>query len=233
MKKERININGIPAILWGDKSNQIVIVTHGSQSHKEDRFIQCCAENFCQRGFQLLSFDMPEHGDRKAKLPIHTVEQAIDDLNEIYHYSEERYESIIGIGCSLGAYYTLIAYQHKPLRYVALLSPVVDLIELTHQMLENDNKSINDVIENKSIILSNGIVVRYEDYQYLQSHLLNKVSYPISILYGRNDKLISYESIEKFVRKYDCEWIISDKSEHYFLTKEDMIQINEWLNRIK
>lgn len=43
MKKERININGIPAILWGDKSNQIVIVTHGSQSHKEDRFIQCCA----------------------------------------------------------------------------------------------------------------------------------------------------------------------------------------------
>lgn len=233
MKKERININGIPAILWGDESTQIVIVTHGSQSHKEDRFIQCCAENLCKRGFQVLSFDLPEHGERKAKLPIHTVRQAIEDLNEIYNYSNQRYSSIIGIGCSLGAYYTLVAYQRKPLKYGALLSPVVDLIELTHQMLENDSRTIEDVMIQNEITLSNGIVVRYEDYQYLRDHQVSKITFPLSILYGLNDKLISYRSIEKFISKHDCECIISDKSKHYFHTKEDMIQIDQWLNRIR
>lgn len=233
MIKERILINGIPAILWGVKSTQIVIVTHGSQSHKEDRFIQRCAENLYKRGYQILSFDLPEHGDRKAKLPVHTVKQAIEDLNDIYDFAKERYSSIISIGCSLGAYYSLIAFQNKPISFCALLSPVVDLIELTHQMLDNDNRSIDDVIENKSITLSNGIIVRYEDYQYLLNHQVNKISFPISILYGRNDKLISYRSIEKFVSIHECECIISDYSEHYFHTNEDMIQIDQWLDRIR
>lgn len=113
------------------------------------------------------------------------------------------------------------------------MSPVVDLIELTHQMLENDSRTIEDVMIQNEITLSNGIVVRYEDYQYLRDHQVSKITFPLSILYGLNDKLISYRSIEKFISKHDCECIISDKSKHYFHTKEDMIQIDQWLNRIR
>jgi len=233
MKKEKIIIHGVSVILWGEKSSRVAIVTHGSQSHKEDRFIQACANNLCNRGFQIISFDLPEHGERRNTTPIHTINQVMVEMKIIMHFAIEHYSSIYLIGCSLGAYYTLLAYQSNSIEQCALLSPVVDLIELTLEMLENDNRTINDVIENNQIILSNGIIVRLEDYQYLIEHKIKEIQFPISILYGQKDKLIRFESIQKFVRSYDCECIVSKKSEHHFHTIEDMYEIDQWLNRIK
>ena len=210
-----------------------MIITHGSQSHKEDRFIQCCADVLCEKGYQIISFDLPEHGERKNQLPIHTVKQAIEDMQVIMNYAKEQYNSITTIGCSLGAYYTLLAYQDEPITHCLLLSPVVDLIELTHEMLENDNRSIHDVYYHNQIILSNGIIVRLEDYTYLLNHSIKKWNNPISILYGMKEDLIKFETIEKFVSQYNCKLVISEESAHYFHTKEDMDKIILWLNQIE
>jgi uncharacterized protein len=233
MKKDRTLINGIPSIIWGIKSNKVVIITHGSQSHKEDRFIQCCADVLCDRGFQIISFDLPEHGDRKNVLPVHTVKQAIDDMHIIMNYAKEHFNSIYVIGCSLGAYYSLLAYKDEPIIQSAFLSPVVDLIELTHEMLENDNRTIQDVYQNRIITLSNGIIVRLEDYEYLLNHKIDSWNSPTSILYGMKDKLIKIESILKFVSQYNAELVISENSAHYFYTEEDMKKIALWLNQIE
>ncbi len=35
MKKERLSIRGIPAILWGENSDKIYIYVHGKMSRKE------------------------------------------------------------------------------------------------------------------------------------------------------------------------------------------------------
>ena len=34
MKIERININNIPSIIWGEKSNKVFIAVHGNMSNK-------------------------------------------------------------------------------------------------------------------------------------------------------------------------------------------------------
>jgi len=233
MEKEKKMIHGIPSIIWGRNSNNVVIITHGSQSHKEDRFIQCCADILCDKGYQIISFDLPEHGERRNQLPIHTVKQAIEDMQVIMNYAKEHYNSIITIGCSLGAYYTLLAYQDESITQCLLLSPVVDLIELTHEMLENDNRTIRDVFYNKQVTLSNGIIVREEDYTYLSNHSIKTWKCPLSILYGMKDNLIKFESIQKFVSQYNCKLVLSDESAHYFHTKEDMNMIKVWLNQIE
>ena len=44
MKKERIRINGIPSIIWGEKSNKVYIAVHGNMSNKEDDGIRIVAE---------------------------------------------------------------------------------------------------------------------------------------------------------------------------------------------
>lgn len=233
MEKEKKIINGIPSIIWGKESNKVVIITHGSHSHKEDRFIHCCVDVLCDKGYQIISFDLPEHGDRKNQLPTHTVKQAIDDLQAIMNYANNHYDSIITIGCSLGAYYTLLAYQDESISQCLLLSPVVDLIELTHEMLENDNRLIEDVYLNKQITLSNGIIVREEDYSYLKNHSIKIWNSPLSILYGMKDNLIKFESIQKFVSKNNCKLVLSNESAHYFHTEEDMKKIVLWLNQIE
>ena len=44
MKTERMNINNIPSIKWGEKSNRVFIAVHGNMSNKEDDVIKILAE---------------------------------------------------------------------------------------------------------------------------------------------------------------------------------------------
>lgn len=66
MKKEFFKINNIPAVLWGETSEKIIISVHGNMSHKEDIPIEILAEIGNQKNYQILSFDLPEHGERKT-----------------------------------------------------------------------------------------------------------------------------------------------------------------------
>ena len=40
MKIDRLNIDSIPSIIWGEKSSKIFIAVHGNMSNKEDGVIQ-------------------------------------------------------------------------------------------------------------------------------------------------------------------------------------------------
>ena len=229
---KKVNITGIPSIIWGDPSNQLIIVIHGSHSQKKYGFIRLSAKILCPKGYQLISFDLPEHGDRIKKLPIHTIEQAISDLNKIMAYAISNYTSVSILACSLGVYYSLLAYQDEVIDRCAFLSPVVDLIELTNDLLDNDKKSVQDVFDNQEIMLSNGVLVKSIDYHYILEHPITKWSHKTFILYGQKDSLIPYTSIQRFKQKFNCDCFISQESEHYFHTNEDMNQIEVWLNQI-
>ncbi|MEG0457257.1 MAG: alpha/beta hydrolase, partial [Oscillospiraceae bacterium] len=66
MKIQHIKINNIPAIIWGEKSNKIYIHVHGKMSCKEyaEQFVKIAEK----KGYQTLSFDLPEHGERRNDL---------------------------------------------------------------------------------------------------------------------------------------------------------------------
>ena len=40
MKIERIKINNIPSMVWGEKSNKVFIAIHGNMSNKEDEVVK-------------------------------------------------------------------------------------------------------------------------------------------------------------------------------------------------
>lgn len=85
MKIKRIKINDIPSIIWGEKSNKVFIAVHGNMSNKEDEVIKILAENVVSKGYQLLSFDLPEHGERKENTNyLCKVQNCVKDLNSIY-----------------------------------------------------------------------------------------------------------------------------------------------------
>ena len=64
MKTERLQIQGIPAVIYGEASEKVWLYVHGKQSAKEaaGRF----AETVCAKGWQVLSADLPEHGERSG-----------------------------------------------------------------------------------------------------------------------------------------------------------------------
>ncbi len=65
MKRQNLKIENIPAILWGDRSDSLFVVVHGNRSNKADDAIVIFAEEATAMGYQVVSFDLPEHGDRE------------------------------------------------------------------------------------------------------------------------------------------------------------------------
>ncbi|MCA1916678.1 MAG: alpha/beta hydrolase, partial [Methanospirillum hungatei] len=94
MKKEYFKINNIPAILWGEKSKKLFIAVHGNLSHKEDTVIELLADEAIGKGYQVLSFDLPEHGDRKGEDTLCKVQHCVHDLIEIGKYAEEHWNEL-------------------------------------------------------------------------------------------------------------------------------------------
>ena len=121
MKTERIKINDIPSIIWGEKSSKVYIAVHGNMSYKEDQVIKILAEKVVSKGYQLLSFDLPEHGERKNDITyLCKVQNCKKDLISILEYAKTKYEEINLWACSMGAYFSLISYKDEDIKQCLL-----------------------------------------------------------------------------------------------------------------
>ena len=90
MKKQNFEISGsyrgIPAILWGESERRIYVAVHGRCGNKEDEQIRCFAEMAVNNGFSVLSFDLPQHGQRQQE------EGALAALMERWEQSAQELE---------------------------------------------------------------------------------------------------------------------------------------------
>lgn len=133
MNKEMIYIEGIPSILWGKPSSKLYIHVHGKMSKKE------YAEQFAKiaesKGYQTLSFDLPEHGERTDSTYRCDVWNGIHDLNVIADYAFAKWEIVSLFACSLGAYFSLNSYTDRKFEKCLFQSPIVDMKWLVEHML--------------------------------------------------------------------------------------------------
>lgn len=169
MEKERISIKGIPAILYGKPSNQVFIAIHGNKSHKEDPVIELLAKVVCQQGYQVLSFDLPEHGDRQEEATLCVVQECILELKKIFNYALQNYQTISLFGCSLGAYFSLMAYFDIIFKQCLFLSPVVDMKKLLDTMMGWFNIDEATLKEKQIINLPIDEVLYYDYYEYVKN----------------------------------------------------------------
>ena len=135
MKKEFFKINNIPAVLWGETSEKIIIAVHGNMSHKEDIPIEILAEIGNQKNYQILSFDLPEHGERKNEKTLCKVQKCVKELSYIIEYAKIHWEDISIFGNSLGAYFSLLAFKDENISKAFFLSPVVDMEKIIKNMM--------------------------------------------------------------------------------------------------
>lgn len=117
MLKKNIVIEGIPVLLWGEEKSEIFIAVHGNQSSKEDIPIGILAEEAVALGYQVLSFDLPEHGDRKGEPTLCKAENCVSDLKKIFAFASARTNAISLWANSIGVYFSLLAYRYDSKRY--------------------------------------------------------------------------------------------------------------------
>lgn len=136
MKTKRIKINNIPSIIWGEKRDKVFIAIHGNMSNKEDEIIKILANNIVNKDYSLISFDLPEHGDRKEnKEYLCKVQNCVKDLKIIMDYAKTNYNRINIFANSMGVYFSLLAYKNEKIDLCLFLSPVIDMKYIIDNMM--------------------------------------------------------------------------------------------------
>ncbi len=222
-------ITDIPALLWGEGTRGVFIAVHGSMSSKTDMPIEILATEATALGYQVLSFDLPGHGDRKSFSDKCKIKDCVADLNTIMRFARQKWESISLFAVSMGAYCSMLSYAAEPLRQALFLSPVVDMPELVTKMMGWFSVTKEQLQEEGEIVLPNGQYMFWDDYQYITANFVSKFKWPAEILYGAKDELCDLYTIEEFSRKLHCCLQIAPGAAHYFHTPEEMMIYRKWL----
>lgn len=231
MVKTRMEIEGIPMVVWGEEAVRVFIAVHGNQSNKEDIVIQMLAEEAVRQGYQVISFDLPEHGERRNDSTPCKVQNCVRDLRTIFDYAAECWSEISLFACSMGAYFSLLEYQDELLGQTLFLSPVVDMGRIIDNMMRWFQVSPNQLEKETEIKTPMGQSLYWDYYCYVKNHPIEKWNSPTSILYGDKDELCERDTIELFVRRFHCQIKILDSGEHYFHTQEQLDEFAVWLKR--
>lgn len=229
MKKQPFTIEGIPAILWGEDSEKLYLFVHGKMSCKEE------AEGFAQtavaRGYQVLSFDLPEHGERKEKNDAtFDIWNGIHDLQVIMNYVEQHWKNVSLFACSIGAYFSLMTYAEKTFSKCLFLSPIVDMQRLIEDMMKWFSVSEEELQAKGVIDTPMGEKLDWNYYRYVVEHPVANWQSPTMILYGNADNLMSPETMQAFAEKHGAELTVLEGGEHWFHTEEQVAFLNKWLD---
>ena len=233
MKTERIKINDIPSIIWGEKSNKVYIAVHGNMSNKEDQVIKILAEKVVSKGYQLLSFDLPEHGERKDdKDYLCNVQNCVKDLKQVIEYAKKHYDEIYLWACSMGAYFSLISYKDEDIKQCLFLSPVVNMKVIIDNMMLLSSVTEKELKEKQEIKTDFGQTIYWDYYKFVKENPIvswNKNTY---ILYGNKDNLQEEKIIKDFCTKFNCELSVLETGEHFFYTEEQLEYYRNWLDEV-
>lgn len=233
METKRIKINNIPSIIWGEKSSKVFIAIHGNMSNKEDKVIEILANKVTNKGYQLISFDLPEHGERKIDTNyLCKVQNCVNDLKQIIEYAKANYNEINIWACSIGAYFSLLAYKDEDLKQCLFLSPVVNMKIIIENMMLWSNTTEKELNEKQKIKTDFGQTLYWDYYLYVKENPITNWNKKTYILYGNKDNMQNENIIEDFSNEFNCDLTILKNGEHYFHTEEQLNFYSDWLDKI-
>lgn len=230
MHLQKIRIDGIPAILWGEPGRRMIMAAHGSHSSKIDDCIWILAEEAVKRGFQVLSFDLPQHGERVYEPDFIMPDQCVRELKAVYAYAKERVEKLSLFGCSMGAYFQLLAFADAEIDRAWFLSPVTDMERIIHNLM-GYCRITEEEFREKGMVENDIEPLYYPYYDYVRSHPIVKWPHRTYILRGEKDTLCEYGRVKFFADRFGCELTEQKGGEHWFHTEAQLAFFRAWIQR--
>ena len=213
--------------MWGAESNNLFIAVHGDQSNKADTIIEIFSEVAAAKGYQVLSFDLPEHGERKDGTYLCNAQNCVDDLTEIIKYVLTCSSNISVFGCSIGAYFSMLAYKDEYIQKSLFLSPVVDMKRVINNIMTWFDVS-EESLEIEQKIITPVKMLYWDYYQYVFNNPVewNK---PTALLYGVKDNICEADYVIRFAERTKAKMTIFDDGEHFFHTEQQLEFMRKWL----
>ena len=230
--RQELLIENIPAVLWGESSEKIMVAVHGNASSKTDAPIALLAGEAVPRGYQVLSFDLPQHGDRINEPTLCKVQNCVQDIRRIMDFAAGQASQVSLFACSMGAYFSLLACQDLPVRQSLFLSPVVDMKRLIDSMMTGFGVSPERLRAEQEIALPIGQTLYWDYFCYVRDNPVTVWKSPTAILFGEADELTGQEEITSFAQRFGCSLTVMQQGEHYFHTPAQLDFYRSWLKKI-
>lgn len=226
MNKTSMTIEHIPALVWGKTSDKVFVCVHGKMASKD--VFRDFAEIAEEKGYQTLSFDLPKHGERTDEAARCDVWNGIRDLNAVADYAFRRWKKVSLYACSLGAYFSLQAYQERLFEKCLFQSPIVDMEYLVGQMMLWFHVT-EERLQQEGEIDTPIDPLRWDYWQYIRSHPVEKWCIPTKILFAGKDNLQTLQIMQSFAERFKASIQVAKDSEHPFMAEGDGKIVKQWL----
>ena len=227
MKEKHILVQEIPAVLYGDSSEKLFLFIHGKMGCKEEaaRF----AEIVCPKGYQVLSMDLPGHGERTAEMERFVPWEVVPELQAVYGYARQRWKKISLFANSIGAYFSLLTFQEVNLEKSLFVSPILDMEKLIRDMMGWAGVTQEQLKAAGEIPTAFGETLSWKYLTYAAENRITKWDSPTAILYAGQDHLTARKTVDDFARQFGCTVTVMENGEHWFHTEEQLSVLDAWL----
>lgn len=227
IKFEKTILAGIPCIIYGEQTQKVFLFVHGKQGSKQDA--ELLAQVVVPEQYQVISFDLPEHGDRKEEHYSLTIQNAVHDIGKIYNWVSLHYSAISLCAYSLGAYFSLSAFQKHKFDICLFLSPILAMETLIKNMMLDAHITEMQLEREQIIPLNYGETLSWDYLQYVRQNPIIAWDSPTYMLFGEHDHLTDRKSIEEFIARIPCTIDIMKNGEHFFHTPAHIRYVTEWI----
>lgn len=236
MEKQITKIGRIPAIIWGEKSDKVFLHVHGKFSKKE------YAEQFAKiaegKGYQTVSFDLPQHGERRhneepiEKAYLFNVFNSLKDLKDMSDFVFSNWKNVNLFGNSFGAQISLQLFSDNKRHFNQVLfqSPIIDMNHLIQNMFVWFNVS-EERLRKEKIVETELDTMTIEQFEFFRDNPIKNWNFNTSILFGAEDHMQTKELMEDFCKKYNANLTISEFSKHAFMEENDYEIFGKWLEK--
>lgn len=191
------------------------------------------AEHFAgiavSRGYQVVSFDLPEHGERKEQEYSIMVWNAVKDLKDISNYITNKWKEINLYACSIGAYFSLLAYQDIDIKKCLFQCPVLNMGKLISNMMIWFDITEEQLRREKVIPTLMGETLYWDYWIYANENPVDEWKAKTYILYPSKDKLTDRTTVDNFMNTHSVNLTVLDGAEHYFKEEKYLEQLEFWL----
>ena len=229
MKEKHILVLEIPAVLYGDSSESLFLYIHGKMGCKEEA--AHFAEIVCPKGYQELSIDLTGHGERTVEMERFVPWEVVPELQAVYGFAQQRWKKISLYANSIGAYFSLLAFQEAKLEKSLFVSPILDMEKLIRDMMGWAGVTQEQLMEAGEIPTAFGEALSWKYLTYGLEHRIAKWDSPTAILYAGQDHLTARKTVEEFARRFGCTVTIMENGEHWFHTQEQLAVLDVWLQK--
>lgn len=229
MEETRFLIGKIPAVLYGPASENVWLFIHGKHGRKEEG--QAFAEIACLNGWQVLAIDLPDHGERTdegAFDPWHVI----PELQAAMEYTRKQWRHVALRATSIGAWFSMLAFQNVLPERTLFVSPVLDMIALIRRMMDWAGVTETELKAQRSIPTDFGETLSWDYWQYAKAHPICRWTCPTAILYTGGDTLTERNTVEDFAVRFSCGLTVYDQGEHWFHTPEQLRVLKDWERRM-